>query len=454
MPRRNDPCPCGSGKKYKHCCLLQEMQEQADRSQRMPSPDEPSETAPSIAPTAEPDPLTERMNEWWEAFKSAPYERKWDLVEDVLREEPELMDGEMVFEVGNTLFRKVVERDDVDRFNQLLESINEVAPEAYGEELAYILEWRFEGALVRQDWAVVEEVFLEFSDLIAEELDIYYRLIHALAYHGRLDILLLGMRLAFPSVEEATGLVAWAAGEFAELLGTYELLQRLEANPDVTADDPELQQRFAEYELTVVPEELDNIVDYRCGRVQAAWPAADFHLSPGDEFDEDPSKKNLYLLPLAWTHYAHTEEGVPLTRVEMVREPLYLYFVQRSEGELSDGAERGGRRKRRHKRRRVPEREELVLFPDRRTLDRFLGEMLGFLSFRYYEASALVELIPVWLRFLRQQGLADEAREEAVLRDLQALRQQMVQVVEGAVPDPQVAENLKAWPNVRESGDG
>ncbi|HEX3000067.1 MAG TPA: SEC-C metal-binding domain-containing protein [Armatimonadota bacterium] len=21
---RNDPCPCGSGKKYKHCCLLKE----------------------------------------------------------------------------------------------------------------------------------------------------------------------------------------------------------------------------------------------------------------------------------------------------------------------------------------------------------------------------------------------------------------------------------------------
>src|SRR3954470_2976635 len=22
---RNDPCPCGSGKKYKHCCLLKEV---------------------------------------------------------------------------------------------------------------------------------------------------------------------------------------------------------------------------------------------------------------------------------------------------------------------------------------------------------------------------------------------------------------------------------------------
>lgn len=23
-PGRNDPCPCGSGKKYKHCCLRAE----------------------------------------------------------------------------------------------------------------------------------------------------------------------------------------------------------------------------------------------------------------------------------------------------------------------------------------------------------------------------------------------------------------------------------------------
>lgn len=23
-PGRNDPCPCGSGRKYKHCCALKE----------------------------------------------------------------------------------------------------------------------------------------------------------------------------------------------------------------------------------------------------------------------------------------------------------------------------------------------------------------------------------------------------------------------------------------------
>jgi hypothetical protein len=27
--RRNDPCPCGSGKKYKKCCLLQQTSDQS-----------------------------------------------------------------------------------------------------------------------------------------------------------------------------------------------------------------------------------------------------------------------------------------------------------------------------------------------------------------------------------------------------------------------------------------
>ena len=35
--RRNDPCPCGSGKKYKHCCLKkEETQAVSDWSQAVP----------------------------------------------------------------------------------------------------------------------------------------------------------------------------------------------------------------------------------------------------------------------------------------------------------------------------------------------------------------------------------------------------------------------------------
>ena len=53
-PGRNEPCHCGSGKKYKHCCLVRD--EEADRAAReheasvapptTPPEDEPSQRTP------------------------------------------------------------------------------------------------------------------------------------------------------------------------------------------------------------------------------------------------------------------------------------------------------------------------------------------------------------------------------------------------------------------------
>jgi hypothetical protein len=34
-PGRNDPCPCGSGKKYKHCCALKETESRLSLATRL-----------------------------------------------------------------------------------------------------------------------------------------------------------------------------------------------------------------------------------------------------------------------------------------------------------------------------------------------------------------------------------------------------------------------------------
>jgi hypothetical protein len=54
-PGRNEPCHCGSGKKYKHCCLAKD--EEADRARRAeqaaaaPAPPPPEhEPAPHAPP--------------------------------------------------------------------------------------------------------------------------------------------------------------------------------------------------------------------------------------------------------------------------------------------------------------------------------------------------------------------------------------------------------------------
>ncbi len=47
-PGRNDPCPCGSGRKYKHCCL------EKDEAKARAASTNAAETASATATTAAP----------------------------------------------------------------------------------------------------------------------------------------------------------------------------------------------------------------------------------------------------------------------------------------------------------------------------------------------------------------------------------------------------------------
>jgi len=55
-PGRNEPCHCGSGKKYKHCCLSKD--ENADREERA---QQVKTEQPSPPPEHEPAPRTTRQ---------------------------------------------------------------------------------------------------------------------------------------------------------------------------------------------------------------------------------------------------------------------------------------------------------------------------------------------------------------------------------------------------------
>jgi len=46
---RNDPCPCGSGKKYKRCCLAKDEQRAAQEREHVPQPEEDA-PSPAQAP--------------------------------------------------------------------------------------------------------------------------------------------------------------------------------------------------------------------------------------------------------------------------------------------------------------------------------------------------------------------------------------------------------------------
>jgi hypothetical protein len=115
--------------------------------------------------------------------------------------------------------------------------------------------------------------------MAGNQLDLYYRIISALAYHGKMAVLHEGMRQARPFVADSSSLVEWAYDEFTEKLGDIETVYQLEQNPDLKADDATLQQRLAEYELTIDPELLPLILDYRTGRKIPSWTPDNFKCS-------------------------------------------------------------------------------------------------------------------------------------------------------------------------------
>ena len=465
MTGRNDPCPCGSGRKYKICCLPKEraarMQspEVQQRPKPMisiaPKPSEPEVILPAAAvdnPEVLPeiDPMIERMNNFWEAFIDAPYETQWSTVTDMLTEEPELCDGEIVFEVTNALFLQAVRAGDVARFKELLARLEEVAPEAYAAELHYILDYCIQIALLEEDDAALERYFYQFSPLAGNELDLYYRIVSALAYHGKLAILHEGMRHARPYVAEGDSLIEWAYTEYTEKLADVEILYLLEQNPDLKADDATLQQHFAEYEIELNPESFPLALDYRTGCRTPDWTTADFKFS--GRHKNDPGQENFSMLLAAFTHYAHAVEGIPRTKVEMGRDELSRYVKLRHEGELGN-TRSGSAPKRKQKRKNDQGTDIFLLYPEAKTFDRYLGQMMGFLSFRFYEASALFELIPVWLRFLVTCHLLTEEGRQQVVRSLSYLKDPLAEIMTKQLANPAIRENLADWPyELQENG--
>ena len=454
MTGRNDPCPCGSGKKYKNCCLSKDRARQAQKTAVNKQQQPPKETtypdpaeldtndAWVLSEDEEITPLLQRINSFWDDFIDTPYEHQWAVTNKMLSEEPELCDGEMVFEIANDLFGQAIAAGEIDRYKALLNQFEEIAPESYAEELHYILDWRVQIALIEGNDDDVARYFYQFSPLAGDQLDIYYRIISALTYHGKLTILHEGMRQARPFVADGGSLVEWAYDEYTEKLGDIETIHLLDQNPSLSADDPLLQQRLAEYELTMDSELLTLILDHRTGRKTPSWTPDDFKFSGRKK--NDPAKRAFALLLAAFTHYAHVEEGIPRTKAEMAGDEISNYIAQRHAGELDedDFDYEFGRRPRRKRRKKT----YYALRPDAKTLDRYMAQLMGFMSFRYYETYALFELIPVWLRFLTKYELLDEKTRLQIIKEMNYLKDPIIEIATNKVTDPTLKLNVVDWP--------
>jgi hypothetical protein len=448
---RNDPCHCGSGKKYKKCCIKKDKEavhaEQANRSVVSPSAPVLSETRPEL-----PDPHTEALNDRWEELQAADYEGQIALFYKTLEEDSELMDGEMVFEFLNTIYYESVERNERDRFEALAEALLERLPDVYVAEAGSILGWRTTNAIADGRFDDIPAMANDMAQTVEKNIDEFFNLMDQLAFHNQLAALISATSIAWPQVQDSTQVLS--IDEFANQATDYIVFNYLTQTTLPDSNDPTLLDQIVPYmEL-----DLDLFSEYMAGLTNQrkhTWTMADFEFDPpesdsyldGDDEDEEATVAkghgNLYKLTVEFLGYLYHQETVPFAKGALARAEIYEYILRRHDGELETSEPvikpNGSRRRKSSSR-----RPQHPLCPDRNTLDHFLADLLHFINPQYYKATATLELMPAWLRFLESRRLIDAEQREQILSELRGLDTEFLKVVKNH-PDPALRLAIENW---------
>jgi hypothetical protein len=172
IPGRNDPCHCGSGKKYKKCCLTKDEEARQAAKAELAATAGLESTKADKTSRKETDPHIEAFNGRLKEFEAADYEGKFNIFIRTL-DDPELMDGEMAFEMLHDLFRYTIEHGERNRFDALVKGLRERLPETYVAEASFFLRWLITNALVENRSGDVASLFLELASSAGKDIDIF-----------------------------------------------------------------------------------------------------------------------------------------------------------------------------------------------------------------------------------------------------------------------------------------
>ncbi len=486
---RNDPCPCGSGKKYKKCCLSKDQAARptqpiaffpagsvagspaADSLPAKPTEPRwsrasgPAARAPEPAPP--PDPIAERADRRWQEFESESEEGRIAIFLETL-EDAEVMTDGIAFEMLDRLRSDAMERGDRARFPELVGALRERRPEVYEESAHFYLSWCVGDALAENRLEAVDSLTREFAARAGDDIDMFNRTVEALAYHGQLSVLLEAYRLALPGLKSSDKIVPWGVSKFINTGADYEIFDYLEhaSSPDPT--DPILLDRLRFFVEEPRESYLPEFVSDLTGTSRREWRVDDFALrqprkKARDQWDDDdaepadrkargPGAINLSRLINEFVGYMRREEGVPFPRGRLVGDHFYSYLVERHGGKLDPRPSMFDQVLRPKQKLPKPPRPAHPLCPERVTLDLFLGELLSFFCSQPHTVAAVFQAMPAWLRFLESRRLIDADLRRKVANELLPLHATLSEFWQMYRDDPTIGQQGHFWPADAEKG--
>nr|WP_238613547.1 SEC-C metal-binding domain-containing protein [Candidatus Oscillochloris fontis] len=442
---RNDPCPCGSGKKYKKCCLAkdeaaarQPAQERATalRAVEPLASDDSFAGLPSYTPPPPPDPRPyspeeAAREELWETFEAADAAEQTALFRRALADG--LLDDEYAYEMLTHLRNEA----GPTLWGALVEELRAARPDLYAHSAPYYLEWQIADALAAGHCDRLPALAAALAATAGDDLDMFYLSRDRLAYHGHLALLAETMAQAWPLVRASDKFIPGADEEFAAEVQQITMLAYLNRTVAPGADDPALLADVEQFGPVDFPNALADQIALITGQADRPWDRAD-----------DPEDTRINRLGFRFQGELVRRWGMPLGRAELARVALLTYIAERRDPDSSI-AQVVRRPKGKQKSTALTAVD--MLCPDRESLDRYVAQKLSFLSSRVIEAAVTLEAVPAWLCFLYDQGLMTAERRADALHDLGKLVQQAEPIWAQHPSDPALGPNIRAaWERAAE----
>lgn len=407
---RNDLCPCGSGKKYKRCCLAEESRKPRPIHAAQAITVPPSHESPAIAwdgdvaPSDAPERPRDEWDDWYDRYNACSFVEQIDLLRGLLAEDrPPEFYTDLEF-VGTVLALQPKDANERDLHYAFLDEMYASRPDVFGLGADWFVR-QFAYACVRRGRAH------DIDRVLPAILDDTYRLdepVFDLADLLRLcglDEASRQLTFAIWKQTERGGFTPWACDEIVEF--AIYFLFRAACNADCTPAAVEaLRTQLAQRRCHPDENKFAAMLAHRSGAVRPP-------IELNDLLTRDESASfNVYLLLLDFGRWLTKERAIPPLVADTMRCFVHWCLIEMSE---------------------KSDRNPLVLHKER--LDKYLARLMGFMSLSQLRAVATLLGMRHLCDFLFAERLINEGEHRRRSRTCDNLWTRVQQALGDSAPD-------------------
>lgn len=428
---RNDPCPCGSGKKYKKCCWRSDR-----RNDRV-------------------DPWKLKLNR----FRDSEIDEKFQLFDSWVGNSEEF-NGDFALESLGDLFYESARTELLGRFLEVMDLLRERREDLFDQ---------FEGWMVRY-WFLAElwsgnrpqdGLIQRLAGVYVDEIDAVSVCLKSLRYRGYRDEVLSLCENVWPEMDANMNIMPGAKKRFSEVGFNAELFERLDR-----VDSPETNEILEDLQKEEILQfyfdepKMDYIMNFirrLTGEEEGKWHVSDFHLQDpsGNPHKKvagpDEHRENYHSICMEFARYLRIKRKVPWMKARMGASQIERYLLKRADRKLTANERPMEAMQREQRRKQKPEEDmpepDRMLVPDTDSLEVYLNDYFSFMNAEYYRAVAFFHLLPLWMEFLAENELLDDRDMGRSLREVEQHKEALENAFIGNFPDPLLLDELENWPD-------